>query len=290
MDLFLMPIFFLYASSTSSSVASSGCAVPGFDQLIDDSGRGVIIVGELHGTEQGPALLRELTCAALTLELRTAVLFEAPGQFDGILNTTPEDRSAAQTHLCERMEPFWAWSRDGRGTRALLNTWISLAELRGSGADHLTLGAHDLTWGRSEASSSSRYTEDRAAAMAGRVADALTNHSVVIVNVGAAHPTRIRARLLASPAYDGRPVTRVAQRFSGGQAWNCQRSRCQIHAIPGQYRSPSGASGVVRTHEIRNFDAVVHLGEATASPALRETGACGDIAPLQHSTGGGNLP
>ncbi|KAA5800964.1 hypothetical protein F1654_12940 [Alkalicaulis satelles] len=254
--------------------ASVQCDVPGFDHLIDDLGRGIIVIGELHGTEEGPALLSNLACAAITRNLRTAVLFEAPGQFDEILNSTPGRREAAQAHLCEHMEPFWAWSRDGRGTHALLSAWVNLAEMRGSSANGLTLGAHDLSWGRSEAHSLSQHAKSRAAAMTERISKALSDHAIVIVNVGAAHPTRIRERLLVDAAYDGRPITRVAQRFSGGQAWNCQRSRCQTHDIPGRYRGPASTPGVVRTETIRNYDAVVHLGDATASPALRETDAC----------------
>lgn len=279
-----MLIFFAaihLASLTVSPDSSARCEVPGFENLIDEGGRGVILVGELHGTQEGPAAIERLACAARQRGLDTAVLFEAPGQFDAVLNAAPAGREAARAHLCETMEDFWAWSRDGRGTVAMLETWIGLsqASLTEPG---LTLGTHDSNWNENEIERLSEVLTGRADAMAARTLEALSRHDVVIVNVGSAHPTRIRNRVLDHPVYDGRPITRVVQRFSGGEAWNCQRSRCAVHPVLSRYNMEHGPEGVVFTDTIANFEAFIYLGAATPSPPVRETDVCGPIEPYWH--------
>lgn len=259
--------------------------VNGVDSLLDDTGGGIIIVGELHGTNQGPEFIQNLTASSLALGFSTATLFEVPGQFDTVLDDAPANTTAAAEHLCAEMRPFWEWSRDGRGTTAMLAVWSELSAMPVEVETAFTLGAHDLAWGVSTSSQPSAYRGSRADAMAERVLAAASRNEVVIVNVGAAHPTRIRTRLQAAQEHDGRPITRIAQRFSGGEAWNCQRSQCRTHPIPGRYIAQSTGPGVQTTSGIANYDAVVHLGQATPAPPVRETRVCGELEPYQHLTG-----
>ncbi|MGX6648346.1 hypothetical protein ACWCOP_10450 [Maricaulaceae bacterium MS644] len=275
--LLLVMLFGMRAGEPTGDVT---CAVPGFENLIDERGRGVILVGELHGTQEGPAAIERLACAARQRGLDTAVLFETPGQFDAVLNAAPTDRKAARAHLCETMEDFWAWSRDGRGTIAMLETWIDLSQASLTGPQ-LTLGAHDTNWNENERSSG--IVARRADAMAARTLEALSRHDVVIVNVGKAHPTRIRNRMLDHPLYDDRPVTRIVQRFSGGEAWYCYLSRCAVRPVLTSYVMEEGERGAIMfTDTITNFEAYMFLGQASASPPVRETEICGPIEPYWH--------
>ncbi|MEQ8435268.1 MAG: hypothetical protein RIA71_13625 [Oceanicaulis sp.] len=276
----LVPL--LFGMHEGAQTGDATCAVSGFEDLIDERGRGVILVAELHGTQEGPAAIERLACAARTQGLDTAVLFETPGQFDAVLNAAPAGREAARAHLCETMEDFWAWSKDGRGTAAMLEAWIDLSQEAQAGPQ-LTLGTHDSNWNENEIEGSSRIVTRRADAMAARTLEALSLHDVVIVNVGKAHPTRIRNRMLGHPLYDDRPITRVVQRFSGGEAWNCQFSRCAVHPVLTSYVIEDGEPGaIVFTDTIANFEAYMFLGQASASPPIRDTEICGPIEPYWH--------
>lgn len=285
MSFFLHVCTLLYILAFSAASQGDAGGAAGVEALIDDSQRGFIIVGELHGTQQGPEFMKSLTSSFLDRGIATATLFEVPGQFDAVLGEAPSSQAEATRRFCAEMRSFWEWSRDGRGTTAMLEVWSELAVMQAAGEPVLTVGAHDLTWGVSTASQPSGYVRSRADAMAERVLSAASRHDVVIVNVGAAHPTRIHTRLLAAPEYDGRPITRIVQRFSGGEAWNCQRSQCRTHPIPGRYVAQSTGPGVQTTTEIANYDAFIHLGQATPAPPVRETSACGELEPYQHLTG-----
>lgn len=123
-------------------------------QLLDDlaplcRSRGVLLIGEIHGTEQFPRLVAELAATAATDELAVTIGLEIPcseqERLDHLVNRDPAHRQT----VAPQVEGWW-WERssefqDGRSSRAMAELVVTLAALADQGAD-MTVVALDGPW------------------------------------------------------------------------------------------------------------------------------------------------
>lgn len=265
-------MFRLMASVLGAMVSAAvvGAAPLDFSPVLDRvaAGTRVVIVGEVHGTQETPEAFGQLVSQAVERFGSATVALELPhagglyGEF--VAGLWDGGRILAL--------PFWARSGDGRQSEAMLRLLFRLRELRSSGAD-VVLQVFD-----SRAGYAGQGDAALAEALRGIVADA--DGRPVLVLTGNLHA---RKRAGASFDPDFRPMAHRLEdlpnlsldaRFSGGSAWICQPGNdCGPQELGSQVRGEApGSPGVVLFDkpDERGFDGMVYLGRATASPPARE--------------------
>ncbi len=126
--------FLLFLIGTwSTARANATCKpIPGAEQLWSSPSIRWVWVGEIHGSNEGPAAIANLACLALAHTKQVTVALERPTTeqtvLEGIL--TAKDVSAAAKALLE--EPGWRMNPDGRSSEAMLHLLMSLRELHKS--------------------------------------------------------------------------------------------------------------------------------------------------------------
>lgn len=116
------------ASSAAAAIASCS-PIPGAVQVWSKPSVHWVFVGELHGSNETPAVFRDLACDALALGKHVTVALERPTSeqtaLDGIL--TAKNLSTAKRALLQ--QPGWKDGMDGRASEAMLRLLVSLREL-----------------------------------------------------------------------------------------------------------------------------------------------------------------
>lgn len=126
-------------STVSHTKPSLECTtVPDLDALIED--RNVLILGELHGTAESPAMIGDIVCNLIAKGHRVSLGLELPRNEQGLLDAfldsaTPESESATSTlHEAKQAllaSPFWSYEKpDGRTSIAMLNLLDAVRQLR----------------------------------------------------------------------------------------------------------------------------------------------------------------
>ncbi|HEX6200040.1 MAG TPA: hypothetical protein VF150_07255 [Thermoanaerobaculia bacterium] len=130
-----VPLLLLVLLVAPGPAAASECGdVPGLDPLLEPGA--VLLVGEMHGTEQAPAFVREVTCAALAAGLPVTVGLEVDRGDDETYQAYlgSDGSPAARERLLAA--PFWNREfQDGRGSVAMLELMEALRVLRASSGD-----------------------------------------------------------------------------------------------------------------------------------------------------------
>lgn len=117
----------------SSSCATDHCpAIPGLDPLLQP--RKVILLGEIHGTQEAPEFLYNIACQALEKKLALTVGLELPYTdqkgIDLYLNSLGTKPDQAQLLNLS----FWAF-QDGRGSLAMFELIDKIRQLKSNGGN-----------------------------------------------------------------------------------------------------------------------------------------------------------
>lgn len=267
----------LLLSAGAAGAAPACTPVPGLAPLLAPGT--VLLVGEMHGTEEAPAFVRDVACAALEDGLSVTVGLEIDrADDDGYQAYLRSDGSAAAR---ERLlaSPFWSREfQDGRGSVAMLELMESLRAQRGSseeggaGEGRLRL----LLIDRPEAGTG------RDAAMAERVGEAVgaRPEDLFVILTG-----NIHNRLTKGMPWDdelepmgyrlrrAHPDARIASldmAYPGGSAWVCfgnAPSDCKAQELGGLPEA-AGRSGVEIHEEPAGepYSGRYFTGRLTASP------------------------
>ncbi len=231
----------------------------------------VLVLGELHGTVEAPAVLSRTVDLAFAKRLAVTVGLEIPGEEEPRVRTflasagEPEDRRALLAGA------FWQSSyQDGRRSQAMAGLLDDLR--RHAAAGH---GVRVVCFDRQRARAAQREQ-----AMAGALASAIAAapRDLTIVLVGNVHARQSRgglpglsetmavrlARLLPEV-----PLLSLELAYSGGTAWTCgPGGGCGIGRFGGRDR---GTPALIReTPDRSGFHGLVYLGEITASPPAVE--------------------
>lgn len=219
---------------------------PGLDPLLQPGT--VLLVGEMHGTEQAPGFVRDVACAALAEGLPVTVGLEVDWAEDRAFQAYL--RSDGGMVARERLLAASFWQRefqDGRSSRAMLGLVQDLRKLA-AGAGELQVVLID----RPEPGG------ERDAAMAERVAEAVAARpgDLLVVLTGNIHNRLTRGMpwnaelepmgyLLAKRL----PKTRIVSldmAYPGGTAWVCfgsAPSDCRAQELAGS-KAAEGREGV----------------------------------------------
>ena len=235
-----------------------------------------LVVGELHGTAETPAVFAELVCA---------VARERGGRLLVGLEFQEDARPAFESYVASRgtaadrsallEESGWLDSArgpypDGRTSEAMLRMVERLRVLRAAGlAISVTTFRRPV---RVVSDSQTPYEMD----MADSLRDAFDAgaYDTVIVLVGGVHARRTTVTPPNRPPFEPMamhlPVesTLTLDALAGdGEAWNCQAATCGIHARQG-HRSRGSAGLELGADMSPGYDGVIPIGPVTASPPV----------------------
>ena len=244
--------------------------VPGAEALWADSSTRFVIVGELHGTTETPAVFADLVCLS-SRDRPVAVGVEAGSDFVAVLNTYldsdggPDARAAFLRHL------FWTQPfKDGRSSQATLALFDELRLLRGAGRQVSVLGWQPDAWPPKGFYQS--YLELEMAQLLSKGAQS-NPQARVLVLAGSFHagkkPIEAWGGVLPAAGHLSPKVTLTLLAASaGGTAWNCPGSiAAECGPTPTGGENAGGVRGVVLSPQWGGaFDGMLGVGPVTASP------------------------
>jgi hypothetical protein len=234
----------------------------------------ILLLGEIHGGVEGPALLGEAACAA-TLDSGTAVVaLEVPVQEQARLTAFLDSDGSAEARTALLGGPFWQRSyQDGRSSLAMLALLDHLRLLRSAGHD-VRIFAFD-----EKPSAPGQVRDDAMAAALIAAVEAAPAGAVFLAFAGNVHtrnrvgvpwdPTYVPAGAAVRERWPHRVVS-LLLRAPAGEHWMCSTgddSSCGRHALGGV----AGDAGHVELFASPRdgYDGAVQLAAATASPPAK---------------------
>jgi hypothetical protein len=241
----------------------------------------VILVGELHGTNESPAFVEALTCTALSFELEVTVGLEIPDDETSSIEAflASDGGPVARDDLLSG--PFWTSGfADGRQSMAMVDLLDSFRRhiSHGAALHVVLLDSNDAT--------------DRDAHMADRVIDAVeaSPDAVAITLTGNVHNRRIRGAsfdpdyepmgYLVTEALSEQSVLALDIRYSGGTAWNCTpNSGCGPHTVTANTTDHPALDGAIASVDVlpepnaNGLDATYYVGELSVAAPTTDTNA-----------------
>jgi len=256
-------LFFLMASTmplgaVPAKAAASCNPVPGAREIIAGTAKiRFLIIGEIHGTNETPALVADLACE-IGRGRPVTVALEFPLTSATALNRYLASDGATLFRRQLLRSPIWARSMaDGRSSKAMFELIERLRQLRASGA-----WIRLVAFQPSEMSNLDQHYYDLAmAANWARIADE-TPDNLNLILVGQVHAGKRAVRQYPfAPAASHLPSADVLS-FRGeaieGAAWNCQEDGCGAHTLAG---APGKERSIARfASETDGFDGAYSIG------------------------------
>jgi hypothetical protein len=213
----------------------------------------VLILGEMHGTEQSPQVAGTAVCDALRSGHRVCLFVEWPTSLPESLS---EDALRADAFFTDDLQ-------DGRRSRALLDLVLRTQKWAAQGAPVTVIPMDPVSGVR-----------DAGMAAALRAWMEAMPQSVAVVLVGNVH-ARLTKGFHGNASYEplgyrlsdlGDRVRSLDVRYAGGSAWNCSPD-CGIHPLGGESR---GDEWKIDWTARGTFDGTYYIGAATPSlPAVQ---------------------
>jgi len=263
-------MIFPMAVIVTASLAAHCNPVPGESQLWANSQTRYVIVGEVHGTVQTPALFADLACAAHASGRPVVVGIEISATAQPALDAFLASDGGVSARARFLASPIWHFPfKDGRSSRAYLQLIERLRKLKRAG-----LIQHVAAIQPSDAAAGDTANQANSA-MADRIRAAGSGdpHTLVLVLVGNFH-ARKRASVfgtetIVTAAADLPPGETLSLSVTTtGEAWNCVTASvtgCGPHAQPQGRPSPRGVTLTPAANG--DYDGFIGLGvPATASP------------------------
>lgn len=250
------------------------CApILGTEELWSKPALHFVVVGEMHGTNETPAIFRDLVCSArgLNRQIIVGLEFSEQAAVDGFMASTNDDFGV--NDLLSTSE--WKQS-DGRTSQAMLVLLGGLRDLKREG-----LISRIIAFSVTKAGDTASKREERMALALVSAARGNPN-SLTIALTGNVHARKNKGAevgpypLMAS-FLPGAETVSLFVTDQGGEAWNCQGDGCGPHKL-------SSSGGVQRqiklsatASPLAGFDGVLSTGlHATASePAHRNSSTTG---------------
>ncbi len=257
-------------------LASIACQPPaGYEALTQLDDLRFLVIGELHGTVQTPALFGELVCVLATSGMRILVGLELMVWSEPAIETylgsdgTAVDRTTALTES-RWLDPSNLEVPDGRHSNAMWDLVERLRLLRDAGHDVAitTFRGFVLPGEQSQTPFEARMAETLLEAEAGG------DYDLTVVLTGSAHARTSRVTenglLPFVPMAANLPeesTIRLLVVNGGGEAWYCRGSGCGVRQWEG---SPEGSAvRIVLDDSLSSeFDGIFAVGNITASRPL----------------------
>ncbi|MDP2305607.1 MAG: hypothetical protein Q8P18_06240 [Pseudomonadota bacterium] len=271
MRLFLHSLAPLLVGACKGEVAFECPATPveGAEKVLSPGT--VLLLGEMHGTEQAPDVAGRLACQAAAAGHSVALGLEMPADIqDALARSVTTPGPAAANELMAHA--FWLREdQDGRSSGAMLALVLRAGEWHRNGAD-ISLFAFDM--GRGEPGVRDQGMAERVTREAERMQE-----GVVIGLVGNIHPRR---GPFAAEGLDFTPMgahldalgsrlLALNVAYSGGTAWACYSGEgCRNKLLRGTDRGSGQFIELFPEPDRRGFHGSYYVGAITASgPALQ---------------------
>ena len=229
----------------------------------------VIMLGELHGTEQSPRLVGDLACTLTARGLPVTVALELPVESSSRLGrlVTDERPNANDWRIV-----FTNSFQDGRRSTAIAGLVERLAAMRHAGANiELASFAPD----------SAPTGQERDDGMARALAALAANRRLLIVLSGNYH-NRLRVGTAISPQYrpagfglsqliDPARITSLDVGYDAGTAWLCNGSKpsdCGLRQIRARHPMPWGSIALFDSVDAEGYQGRFGVGAITAAPPV----------------------
>lgn len=216
--------------------------VPGLSPLLEPGT--VLLVGEMHGTEQAPAFVRAVACRALAEALPVTVGLEIDRADDAVFQEFLRSDGSAAARERLLTAPFWhRSSQDGRSSRAMMDLMDGLREIASSGALRVVLidrprppGERDRAMAESVAQAVGARPGDLFVVLTGNIHNRLTKGMPWNDRL---EPMGYRLRRMQPEAR----LVSLDMAYPGGTAWVCFGADCKAQEIEGS-SSAEGRRGV----------------------------------------------
>ena len=248
----------LYAHAEQQPSCAS---IAGTSRLWARPGVRFVIVGEVHGTAEMPALFRDLVCSAFKAKRPILVGLELSDQhqMDLFTGSTDDEAAVRQSTSATEFAP-----QDGRNSSAMLALLQALRSYKRKGLISDIVAFADTSPQDSPAQGEKHMAEALATAS---IPNALT-----IVLTGNVHackgtlPDVASYPLMASFLPPAETVSLfVIDR--GGEAWNCQEGICGPHRLTPRNGNKRGITLSPAASPFPGYDGVLSTGiKSTASP------------------------
>jgi hypothetical protein len=262
----------IIAASTAHAPAIAECGpIPGWNQVLADKRVRWIVIGELHGTSETPAIFADAVCLTAANRGPVVVGLEIPTGDQPAIDAfmASDGGPEAQTEFLRAL--IWHMPKDGRSSEAFFRLFESLRRLHAQGHVTRVVAFQDST--PYDRSAGQAPYEEKLAAI---VRDAATPGATVIALVGNLHARKTEVDF-------GKPFMPMASRLpadrtltldavgNGGTAWNCTGPTppdCGPH--PNRANAPAERGVELKPVEDGAYDGRLNLGtETTASPPQR---------------------
>ena len=255
------------AEPAAAQAAAAACPpTPGLQPLLV-AGK-VVLIGEMHGTEESPAFVASMVCQARAANLPVALALEIFVEEAPRLSTFLKSEGTAADRAALLNSKFWQDEyQDGRRSAAMLTLLDRLRAMRPSQG---TLEVTPIDPG----STAGAAARDRGMADAIAKLAAANPRALVIALTGNYHTRTVRQRdfdTMGTLLVGMRPpstVTALDVAYDGGSAWVCMSavaSECGSHPM-GKRPAPA-APGITLYGETRGgLDGIYNVGSLTASP------------------------
>ena len=266
----------------AASAAPPACEpVEGLDPLL--SSGTVLLLGEMHGTEQSVRFVSRASCLALGKGLSVTVALELPRKEEAALTAfLASEGSAADRAAFLEGSPFWSDRQDGRTSEAMLALLDDLRRFRRAGRPLR------VTW------IDSPFDPQRDRLMAERLGEAIAGapKDLFLVLTGNLHnrlnrstPWGQEKEWMGYHLLQRRPAARLVSldyAYSGGEAWACIKQKpedpeeCRVWPMGGKDRGPKPFVEARETMDERGHHGFYYVGALTASaPAIPRGKAVG---------------
>jgi len=228
-------------------------------------GMPLVVLGEVHGTEQVPAFVARYVCAAAAGGRPVKLALEMPAEEQARLAAFMGGAGSADEQAALLAGPFWRRAvQDGRSSLAMLRMLEAVRKMRAAGAPVDVLAYDSSGAGRE-------------AGMAQQLRAAIARHSgsAFVVLTGGLHATRTRGNRFnpnfESMTYllaDLKPLSLTVV-TDGGSAWVCtgpSAAACGAKNWTVNQGARPAAGSVALDAPTPQFDGSFHVGATTASP------------------------
>ncbi|MFK3890365.1 hypothetical protein [Sphingomonas sp. NPDC079357] len=248
--------------------------VDGFDKVIAASNARWIVAGEVHGTNEMPAMFLNLVCLASRAS-PVVVAVEQPEQDQPAIDAYLKSDGSKKAEAAFLQATMWRAGQpdsvlDGRSSEAMFRLFQNLWQQHKQGhvirviAFEPSLkfkdGAFLMPWMGDKPVDQNEFER--------RMANLLRNGSLkaraMLVLTGSAHARQIpmdnlpSLRPMASFLPKNETLTLVLTSHGKGKAWNCLEGGCGVHQVEERSRQQRGV--VFEKHPNQAFSGTVFLG------------------------------
>lgn len=267
-----MPLLTSLLAATLAATAPACAPIEGWDQVLAKDEIRWVVVGELHGTAETPAMFADAVCLSAIERGPVVVALEMPSSDQAGIDAfiASDGGGAARAEFLKGLH----WNlqmKDGRSSEAFYRMMDRLRQMHAAGAVSRVVAFQDVSPADDPPGDQGPY-ETRLAAI---VRDAAGPDGTVLVLVGNAHARKSEATP-SSP--ERKPFLPMAAHLppaqtltlyaigNGGTAWICQADGCGAHDDTGP-AEPMDRSVILTPVMNGAYDGLLSLGvKITASP------------------------